>query len=321
MSSSKEKNAIKEYWYYNYRNGYIAREEVGNDYCAANRFEFYLEGKWINDYDLSLHLSDAIHCVNGYDMFDYKELTEEEAVAAIKKIDNEERTTAQPSNYISGANEELAKRIKSIKDIGYYIYTDTSSTTLVCTAITAGVMMLAIALLGKWYDRKLIAIGAFFGIAAIIISFILFYYFCKKQYYIECKIGKEILVVGGFKRFRKYYVDNSCYVIKKGTAQKITAKKKDNVMRLFDKMQKLVLVKTTKHGKDIYTVKQKEVDFITVALGGLPTRYGNMVFKKGKFVKGGYHHSEMNHSLHFKVFAHDVKCESVIPQSILNLLK
>jgi len=83
MSESNDKNVPAKYWYYDYHNGHIAREKVGNHECAAERFEFYLNGEWTNDYDLSLSLSDATMNVLGYSIFDYEELTEEEAMRRI----------------------------------------------------------------------------------------------------------------------------------------------------------------------------------------------------------------------------------------------
>lgn len=88
MSKPEGKNLPTKYLYYDYHDGHIAREEFGNNYCASNRFEFYLNGEWINDYALSLSLSDATMCVGGYSMFDYEELTEEEAMRRISGSDN-----------------------------------------------------------------------------------------------------------------------------------------------------------------------------------------------------------------------------------------
>ncbi len=83
MSKIEEKDNPVEYWYYGYHDGYIAREKVGNSECASNRFEFYINGEWINDYDLSLSLSDATRGVCGCSFFEYEELTEEEALRRI----------------------------------------------------------------------------------------------------------------------------------------------------------------------------------------------------------------------------------------------
>lgn len=86
MSISEEKNTPTKYWYYDYL-GNIAREVVGNNECASNRFYFYTDGKWINDYTLSLHLSDATHdCCCG-SVWDYEELTEEEAMRRVAEQD------------------------------------------------------------------------------------------------------------------------------------------------------------------------------------------------------------------------------------------
>ena len=88
MAINEGKNGEVKYLYYDYHEGYIAREIEGNHECASERFEFYLDGEWVNDWDLSLNLSDATMCVMGYSMFDYEELTEEEAMRRIAKIDN-----------------------------------------------------------------------------------------------------------------------------------------------------------------------------------------------------------------------------------------
>lgn len=83
----KKQNIPQKYYYYDYHNGNIAREKAGNKACASERFRFYTDGKWINDHDLSLHLSDAIMNCCGYTVFDYEELTEEEAMRRIAEID------------------------------------------------------------------------------------------------------------------------------------------------------------------------------------------------------------------------------------------
>lgn len=88
MLKSEEKNVSAKYLYYDYHNGHIARERLGNSECASNRFEFYFDGEWINDYDLSLGLSDATMNCCGYTFFDYEELTEDEALRQISVIDN-----------------------------------------------------------------------------------------------------------------------------------------------------------------------------------------------------------------------------------------
>ncbi len=83
MSRPKEKDIKSKYLYYDYHNGHIAREIRGNSKCACNRFEFYINGEWINDYDLSLSLSDAVMDFGGYSIFDYEELSEDEVMRRI----------------------------------------------------------------------------------------------------------------------------------------------------------------------------------------------------------------------------------------------
>lgn len=88
MSSSNEKPAPKKYLYYDYHNGNIARERVGNNAFPMNRFEFYRRnGVWLNDCNLSLSLSDATMDFDGFSVFDYEELTEEEAMRRVAEIE------------------------------------------------------------------------------------------------------------------------------------------------------------------------------------------------------------------------------------------
>ena len=195
------------------------------------------------------------------------------------------RSATMQNDNINEENAELRERIKSIKNIGYFVYTSFSSTTIICTAVTACVMMLAIAFLGEWYNTKWIELGAFFGVAVIIISIILLYNYGKKQYWVECENGKNILITGGFHRSRKYYVNNCCYVIKKGQAHKIKYKKRDSIRLLFSEMKKCELDKNVVKNKEFFSIKRKiKEDSLTLALGGgLPAKYGEMTFVDGKF--------------------------------------
>ncbi len=88
MSRPDEKDVPAKYWYYDYHNGHIAREKIGNHECASERFEFYIDGEWKNAHDLSLSLSDATMNVLGYSIFDYEELTEDEAMRRIAESAN-----------------------------------------------------------------------------------------------------------------------------------------------------------------------------------------------------------------------------------------
>lgn len=218
-------------------------------------------------------------------------------------------------------NAELQERIKSIKNIGYFVYT-WHRRIIFCTAITAVVGMFAIAFLGEWHNTKLIALGAFFGVAAIIISISLLHIYYRKQYLIEYN-GKTILVAGGFRRFRKYYVNNSCYKIKNGQAVKIKYKKRDSIKILFSEMKKAEILKTVRGNKEVFSIKQKiKEDSLTVALGGGgPVKYGEMTFIDGKFKSGNYAStSSMSYTLHFKILKDGIKCADIVPPSILNLL-
>lgn len=229
-----------------------------------------------------------------------------------------------PNDNYNEENAELREQLKSIKNISYFVYTNFSSTTMICTAVTACVMTLAIAFLGEWHNTKWIALGAFFGLAVIIISIILIYNYCKKQFFIECENGKNILIVGGFRRFRKYYVNNCCYVVRKGQAHKIKYKKRDSVRLLFSEMKKCDLVRKVSGNKEIFSIQRKiKEDSLSLAIGGgLPAKYSEMTFIDGKFKKGYFTSTiKMSYSLHFKVIKDDVKYTDIVPQSILNLVE
>ena len=220
-------------------------------------------------------------------------------------------------------NIELQERIMSIKNIGYFVYT-WHRRIIICTALTAIVGMFAIAFLGEWYNTKLIALGGFLGLAVIIISIALLHIFYRKQYFIENENGKTILVVGGFRRFRKYYVNNRCYKIKKGQAIKIKYKKRDSIKTLFSAMKKAEIVKNELGNKKVFSIKQKnKEDALSLALGGgLPAKYGGMIFIDGKFKNGFYTStSTMSYALHFRVAKDNVKCKDIVPHSILKLIE
>lgn len=86
MASSKE-NKPKRYLYYDFLQGNIAREEVGNEECASTRFKFYKNGEWVNDWNRSLHLCDATMAFGESSVWDYEELTEEEAMRRISEYE------------------------------------------------------------------------------------------------------------------------------------------------------------------------------------------------------------------------------------------
>ena len=220
-------------------------------------------------------------------------------------------------------NIELQERIMSIKNIGYFVYT-WHRRIIICTALTAVVGMFAIAFLGEWYNTKLIALGGFLGVAVIIILIALLHIFYRKQFLIECENGKIILVIGGFRRFRKYYVNNRCYKIKKGQALKIKYKKIDSIKTLFSAMKKAEIVKNELGNKEVFSIKQKnKEDALSLALGGgLPAKYGEMIFIDGKFKNGFYTStSTMSYALHFRVAKDNVKCKDIVPHSILKLIE
>lgn len=90
LAEQEEKNIPEpvKYLYYDFRNGRIAREKSGNKRFARERFEFYIFGEWMPNEHLSLCLSDAIMDFGDYSVFDYEELTEDEAMRRIATQDN-----------------------------------------------------------------------------------------------------------------------------------------------------------------------------------------------------------------------------------------
>lgn len=81
-----------KYAYYDFR-GRIARgnAEVLDYDDLRTRFEFYAgDGKWVKDEMRSLHLSDAMMDYGDYSVFDYDDLTEEDAKKRIAEIDDKE---------------------------------------------------------------------------------------------------------------------------------------------------------------------------------------------------------------------------------------
>ena len=217
---------------------------------------------------------------------------------------------------------ELQEHIGSIKNIGYFIYT-WHRTIIICTIIAAIVGTLAIAFLGEWYNRKFIELGSILGVAVIIISIALIHIYCRKQYFIECENGKIILIVGGFRRFHKYYIDNSCYVIKKGQPLEIKSKERDSIKILFSEMTNAEVVKTKLGNQEKFSIKQEKEDSLTIGLGrGKPAKYGEMVFVGGKFKNGFYASTiTMGYSLHFRIVQYDIKINDIVPTSILDLIE
>ena len=81
-----------KYAYYDFR-GRLARGNVDiMDYDdLRTRFEFYDGGTWAKDEERSLHLSDAMMDYGGYSPSDYEDLTVEQAMQMIEKLDKGEK--------------------------------------------------------------------------------------------------------------------------------------------------------------------------------------------------------------------------------------
>ncbi len=171
---------------------------------------------------------------------------------------------------------------------------------------------------------KQLAVVLVVDVAVILLSIIIIIlYLCfNKQYYIEYKKGVNITVAGGFCSFRKYFINDNCYIVKNGQVEPVTAKNESNINFLFSEMEKNKIIKKVHENQEIYLTEQTNKDnWLDAALGGgAPLKYGTMAFTNGKFNKGYYVSTKKSIHVNFKVIKYDIDCKDIIPQSILNLL-
>ena len=121
---------------------------------------------------------------------------------------------------------------------------------------------------------------------AIAIVIVIIYLYFNKQYFIEYN-GINITIIGGFRRFRKYYINNDCYMIANIKVEKTNVKSVISIKLLISEMEKNKCLIKVSGNKEFFQIKQKEEDTITVGLGGgAPLKYGTMTFVNGK-VKNG----------------------------------
>lgn len=100
-----------EYKYYLLRNRWLARLE--KDRFELEPKEFYKNGVWTNDDKLNLELNDAIMDYGDSSVFDYDEISEEEARKYITPTEN---IVEQMVNGIVGKKtENLTDREKEIR--------------------------------------------------------------------------------------------------------------------------------------------------------------------------------------------------------------
>ena len=86
-------------------------------------------------------------------------------------------------------NNELQERINSIKNISYFVvHMASKNNYLHCPDCAC--RNICDSFLGEWYNTKLIEIGAFSGIAVIIISIAFLHIYFRKQYLLESDNGK-----------------------------------------------------------------------------------------------------------------------------------
>ncbi|MDE6613977.1 MAG: hypothetical protein K2K24_00555, partial [Clostridia bacterium] len=152
-------------------------------------------------------------------------------------------------------NIEIKERIESIKNICYVTYTDSTAKIIICTAVCACFLILAPYFMVSFNEKSLQAIStispkwleivvpATVSVAAIIISIGLWRIYSNRQYLVELENGKNVLVVCSFRRFRKFYFNNSCYIVKNGQVEKVKAKKRDNIKMLFSQMKRNMIIK------------------------------------------------------------------------------
>lgn len=112
-------------------------------------------------------------------------------------------------------------------------------------------------------------------------------------------------------------------MIKNGQAYEATEKKAESIKLLLSEMVQEKIVKNVRGNKEVFEIKRKEEDPITVDLGGGgPTKFGKMIFINAKFKIGYYSStSTMNYALHFKVIKDEIKCRDIVPASIFDLIK
>lgn len=225
---------------------------------------------------------------------------------------------------------DVRERTESITNLCYITYTDSNIKIMLCTFFSACLLIVAPyiivgtngmsmqAINSKWLW---ILVSTTLCLSVIIILTVLFIILSNKQYLVKSENGKNILVVGSFRRLRKYYVNGACYIIKNGYVEKVSKrKKKDDIFALFSLFKKNEIMKRVDGNKEVFLIKQKNSeDFFTA--GTMPFKYGVMKFANGKFYKGSFSSSKRHNCVYYKVVKNDVKCNDIVPIDILRLVE
>ncbi|MDE6758553.1 MAG: hypothetical protein K2J89_04640, partial [Clostridia bacterium] len=159
------------------------------------------------------------------------------------------------------ANPELQERIKMIKNTGYLAY---NKEPIICIAVFACALIIVSTIV---IHHLIIILGVAISVLLLAIAIIILYLYLNKQYFIEYN-GINITVIGGFRRFRKYYINNNCYRIANGKVEKTTVKSVPSVNLLISEMEKAKCLRKVLGNNEFFQMKQKEEDSITVGLGG-----------------------------------------------------
>ena len=209
------------------------------------------------------------------------------------------------------ANPELHERIKNT---GYLAY---NTEPIICTAVFACVLIIVSTIV---IHHLIIILGVAISAILLAVAIIILYLYFNKQYFIEYN-GINITVIGGFRRFRKYYINNDCYLIANGKVEKTTVKSVTSINLLISEMEKAKCLRKVSGNKEFFQIKQKEDDPITVGLGGgAPLKYGTMTFVNGKFKNGYLVLGNKSIHIHFKVIQENINYNDILPECILNLL-
>lgn len=212
------------------------------------------------------------------------------------------------------ASVELQDRIKTIKNIGYFAY---NKEIITCAVVFACILILIAAI---FINRLIIVSAVAISLILITIAIIILYLYLNKQYFIQYN-GINITVIGGFRRYRKYLINDLCYIIKNGQIEKTVAPKDLTINLLFSEMLESKTVKRVSGNQEIFLIEQtNKRNWVDAALDVGPLKYGTMTFVNGKFKNGYYVFTSKSVHIKFKSTKKDVVYSDIVSESILHLL-
>lgn len=157
------------------------------------------------------------------------------------------------------------------------------------------------------------------SISILIISIVLYLIYSNKQYFVQTDNGKNILIIGSFRKQRRYYLNGSCYVISNDDIKKVSKRKtREDISALFAMFNKKEIVRKVIGKNEEFLIKDKNSeDFFSA--GTMPFKYGRMKFIDGKFYKGEFTSSRRRNCVYYKVLKNNVKYNDIVPTCILRL--